>query len=357
MMQSRALVLAVLLAIGTLGGCASPASEVDHVARDWCLAIRASQVLPVYPLTEDIVPGDVFLVQTPLSRQTEIYRERGFLALDQHVTRLGDLPYDEYYGVGYFEAAYVPPPGGHDRPGAADLVRAPRAAFPTYNFSVERGGELQLAIPIQGVPVGLDIMGATRATGSVSLGDANTYGIDGASAYEALMDWWRSDPRIGETLGAITEQMDAEVFLRVITRVYLVRSVTVSLTNLDNAAAGVDVAPAPSMSQEPIAAPNAQQFRSSAQAYADGLELLSRSLNERSGRPGGAVRFVQASGRSVTLDETFDRPLAIGYLAFDVKVFDADHLSPPVPSFSVLSADAPPTFVSRRADGPEAGDD
>jgi len=38
--------------------------QLERVAKDWCLTIRASQVIPVYPLTEDLQPGDVFLVQT-----------------------------------------------------------------------------------------------------------------------------------------------------------------------------------------------------------------------------------------------------------------------------------------------------
>jgi hypothetical protein len=32
------------------------------------MTIRASQVVPVYPLTEDLQPGEVFLVQLPVGR-------------------------------------------------------------------------------------------------------------------------------------------------------------------------------------------------------------------------------------------------------------------------------------------------
>ena len=34
---------------------------LERVARDWCLTIRASQIIPVYPLDEDIQVGDVFV--------------------------------------------------------------------------------------------------------------------------------------------------------------------------------------------------------------------------------------------------------------------------------------------------------
>jgi hypothetical protein len=52
-------VLAVVSA--GLSGC-SYEQQVRNVARDWCMTIRASQVIPVYPLTEDLQPGDIFLV-------------------------------------------------------------------------------------------------------------------------------------------------------------------------------------------------------------------------------------------------------------------------------------------------------
>ena len=37
------------------GSCASKKkTQLERVAKDWCLTIRASQVLPVYPLSEDV---------------------------------------------------------------------------------------------------------------------------------------------------------------------------------------------------------------------------------------------------------------------------------------------------------------
>ena len=45
------------------------------------MTIRGSQVIPVYPLTEDIQPGDVFLVQLPIDQQQKLYQQNGFLPL------------------------------------------------------------------------------------------------------------------------------------------------------------------------------------------------------------------------------------------------------------------------------------
>ncbi len=71
-MKNRLVKLVILIL--TVAGCAttnSSSKQLERIAKDWCLSIRASQVIPVYPLTEDIQPGDVFLVQTPVDKQVE----------------------------------------------------------------------------------------------------------------------------------------------------------------------------------------------------------------------------------------------------------------------------------------------
>jgi hypothetical protein len=35
---------------------------------------------------------------------------------------------------------------------------APRVAFPSYSFTVQNGAGLSLAVPVQGVPVGLSLL-------------------------------------------------------------------------------------------------------------------------------------------------------------------------------------------------------
>src|SRR5713226_2261980 len=75
------------------GCCATKKCQLEHIARDWCATIRASQVIPVYPLTEDIQPGDIFLVQLPVDEQQKIYEQKGYLPLDNHLDRLNPLNY------------------------------------------------------------------------------------------------------------------------------------------------------------------------------------------------------------------------------------------------------------------------
>jgi hypothetical protein len=62
--------------------------RLHAVVKDRAMTIQASQVVPVYPLNEDLQPGDVFLVQLPVGLQHEIYEKRGCLPFENPLTRL-----------------------------------------------------------------------------------------------------------------------------------------------------------------------------------------------------------------------------------------------------------------------------
>ena len=177
----------ILLALAA-SGCARAVSdrELQRVARDWSMVIRASQVIPVYPLTEDLQPGDVFLVQVPIDRQQKVYRQRGFLPLDNLVLRVnpgGYLPfYRQSFEVGDDQ---TPLPKHWLKPGAENAWgTAPKATFPSYSFSVRSGGGFNVAVPVQGVPVGLSLLGGGAAAGTITIADARTYGVDTVSLHE-----------------------------------------------------------------------------------------------------------------------------------------------------------------------------
>src|SRR5258708_4045565 len=123
--------------------CTSKKCQLEHIAKDWCMTIRASQVIPVYPLTEDIQPGDVFLVQVPIDRQQEVYDDKGFLPLDNHIARLNPNGYTNFYRNSFFaEGNDVLLPHEWIRPKSTNLHSwepAPHSAFPSYSFSVRRG--------------------------------------------------------------------------------------------------------------------------------------------------------------------------------------------------------------------------
>ncbi|HWW60178.1 MAG TPA: hypothetical protein VN181_02315, partial [Thermoanaerobaculia bacterium] len=99
-MRSRILLLPALL----LCACSltrSTSKQLARVAKDWCLTIRASQVIPTYPLTEDLQVGDVFLVNTPLDQEIKQLESDGFLPLDNLIARVNTSGYNAFYNGAY----------------------------------------------------------------------------------------------------------------------------------------------------------------------------------------------------------------------------------------------------------------
>lgn len=193
-------------------GCADVGRRhsLQSVAKDWCETIRASQVLPVYPLSEDLRPGDVFFVQSSAATEAERYKAKGFLPLDDFHTRLPIAPtmYDTMYFDGYWEDVFSTGTG-NPRPRRKTVqdptidANAPRAAFPSYSFDVSTSSGLAMAIPIKGVPVAMNFLRADKASGSITLNDARTYSAD-PGAIESELRNWIDRPEIRDQLNEIT---------------------------------------------------------------------------------------------------------------------------------------------------------
>jgi len=54
---------------------------------------------------------------------------------------------------------------------------APSAAYPTYNFRVKAGKAASLVLPVKSVPIGVSYLNAKDVRGSITIADANTYGL------------------------------------------------------------------------------------------------------------------------------------------------------------------------------------
>jgi len=364
-MKSRALFL--LLTVGMMSSCATQKMSGDQLARvakDWSLSIRASQVIPVYPLTEDLQPGDVFLVQTPIEEQVAVYLAKGFLPLENLVTRLSPAGYARFYrGWPHVADGDKAPPRPWQFPKDdspdSDFSRAPIAAFPTYSFSVSRSGGLNLAIPVQSVPVGLNLLDSASANGTITLKDAFTYALPARTMYDAVHQWCRDNAdylsQYGPTEYAADKKLAATKFyLRVINRVYLVKTVDVSLfSNRGFEAGGSAGVP------QPVQLLNIANATESAKQFAAVNEILSKatsSTTKDAGSPvgavegaapqplavGGTVKLAMATTRSVSLVETFRRPLVIGYLASDYPIEARGKCASPVPTLGVLEGHRAP---------------
>ncbi|HEX2839124.1 MAG TPA: hypothetical protein VHN77_13475 [Phycisphaerales bacterium] len=230
-----------------LTGCGtSRRAQLERVAKDWCETIRASQVIPVYPLTEDLQPGDVFLVQVPVDRQQQVYKEKGFLPLDNHLMRLDPTGYEAFYDSNFPLPAGVNMPEFWLRPAATDgegWERAPNAAFPTYSFSVNSATGANLAIPISGVPVGMSLLATNSANGFVNIDDARTMGVDMMSMHAQLESFVNDHREVRVMLAnfGCGPYEQPRNYLRVVTRVYATGKLEVLLNDASTVGAGLDV--------------------------------------------------------------------------------------------------------------------
>lgn len=327
-------VLSWLLVLGS--GCAASMKrrDLESVARDWSLTIRAGQVLPVYPPNEDVQPGDLFLVQMPVEQQKDVFRELGFLPLDNLLARIEPSGYATFYA-----GASAPDAG-------KGFSQAPTAAFPSYTFSVGSDSRGSVAISLTGVPVGMSLLNASAADGSVTIADVRTWGIDTSSLFNDVTRW-ALEPRNREMLkhyGPSTSKkfglfsQTQYNHLRIVSRVYVTRRVIVSLRDTSERSGRIDSGlPDTTDLFEAAAGGSPAGVKQYEQAIGAVNGALGRALAADRRAPGGTVQVIAASPRSVTLDETLLTPLAIGYLAFDMKIFENGELGPPVPTHAILT--------------------
>ena len=315
--------------------------QLSRVAKDWCLNIRASQVIPVYPLSEDVEVGDVYLVRTRLEDQVKVYEDEGFLPLENLVARLPVSGYTEFYRGGYLVADDSSPPRHWQFPKSVSTTTgpatqpttqptlyssAPRAAFPTYGFQVSRGEGASVAVPVQGIPVGLSLLNAASGSGTVAITEAYTYGL-GLETLQQQAKTWAAIHR--DFLQQFEPQRDPKTgsmrshYLRVVNRVYLAGRMDVSL-----AADQVKGAEGRAGGGGSLTLPTASRGDPAASL---------QSLNEQLAKatpptPGASLKATAASARTIALSESFSRPLVIGYLGFDLEVLPNGELGPPVPT-------------------------
>jgi hypothetical protein len=327
--------------------------ELARVAKDWCLTIRASQVLPVYPLTEDLQVGDMFLVSSPIEEEMKVLDQHGFLPFETVIARLQPTGWQQFYNGAYSvgDTSVLPRQWQFPTPTptTAPLTTwssAPGAAFPSYTFQVKRGAGASLAIPIQSVPVGLSLLQTSDAYGTVNITNASTYGLPVTVMSPQVEEWAAGNKGFLQQYGPrrTTDKRGRpsveQNYVRTIYRIYVAGSINVSL--ISNASAGGRLdAGAATKSPTLFDAGGTTEAANAASNYASVLSSLSQSI--ASATPGGSVTLASASSRSVAMNETFPRPLVIGYLAFDRAINDAGVLGPPLPTMARVTGRTVPT--------------
>ncbi len=315
--------------------------QLSRVAKDWCLTIRASQVLPVYPLTEDLQVGDMFLVSSPIEDEVKNLEKDGFLPLSNVVARLQPTGWEGFYNGTYGVSidATLPkqwqfPQPAPTAPPLTAWSTAPGAAFPSYTFQVKKGAGASLAIPIQSVPVGLSLISSGDAYGTVNISQASTYGLPVTVLSPQVEEWAVANrdflrqyaPR--DATDKKGRKKHEQNYLRVVYRVYVAGGVNVSLIANQARGANLDAGAAKPISL--FDAGGTSEAVNSAQNYQSLISSLSQTV--ASATPGGNVKIASASSHGVAMNETFPRPLVIGFLAFDRPIADGGVLGPPIPT-------------------------
>jgi hypothetical protein len=319
-----------ILASSACNATRDQSAQLARVAKDWCLAVRASQVIPTYPLTEDLVPGDVFLTTTAVGDEVRQFEDKGFLPLDNLLVRLAsDAVFKELDGfyASHFDAQ------GNVFPKLVRFDHVPDAKFPSYSVEVSRTGGLSLAVPIQAIPVGFSYLGAEKATASVTIAEAHTLGVD-LARLNPHVDEWLARPGVKESLrpyGSLPGDRSAKpVFVRIVTRVYTASKMNVALSDAASSGADVKAGVPP-----PLEVPSGDQTaKTAAERVQDAITKLNGALQLQFG---GRVTIASASSRSVSLNEEFARPVVIGYLAYDRQVLPDGTLGPPVSTLAKVS--------------------
>jgi len=377
------LILSLVSICMTTAGCGTirdmrRRKQLESVAKDWCYTIRASQVIPVYPLTEDLQVGDVFLVHQHAENQHKEYKRRGFLPMEQLLVRLhpegyhqfylhshgtrdrDDIPHHWKFPKGAFGSAHGPKAG--DKPTTQPSTKwnfGPIAAFPSYGFDIQQGQSFSLSIPVKGVPVAMSLLGAQAAKCSLTIKDAHTYGIDTLQIEKQVRDWAADNRGFLRSFGPkeagkwciFTTRPKEQYYVRIVTRVYLAREFNVSVSTVDSGGLGLTAGlKMPANMAQPQA--NADGKYDTSKLYKDTLDTINSNLEaapDATGKAAGpnfgaSLRVVAASSRYVSLDEKLPRPVAVGYLAIDLPIRTDGMLGRRVSTLGLLESGREPTL-------------
>lgn len=350
---------AALLHFGV--GCADQSIDksLTGMQRDWNKTIRAAGVIPVYPMHQDLRPGDVFLIDVDIEDQQRYYKNNDYLPLPQHFKRLeiDQKKYNAFYKapVEVNPPVSEPPHPSSVKPWRRDgrLEEVPRAAFPTFSTEVKSSAGLSLAIPIKGVQLGLGLLDAREARVNLSMSKATTYGLDIATLDEMVHKQIEMSPVLREKLAAFGQDpKDNPRFLRVVSRVFYIEEIDLTVQKSQSGAAGarggVEIPLETAMAKLAKTPGDGSGTGSDAggttsaqlvENYDKTLKGLQTTLDGATGA-GGRAEIVTATTSSVGMHEKFEQPIIVGYHAYDRVILERGELGPPVSTLVILDYDA-----------------
>jgi hypothetical protein len=311
MQANKIIPLGILASLLLLQGCTI---TKGFVARDWSTRLRELNINPVFPPREDFQVGDVYLLPVT-GKENEVIKTKGFLpigtwvnsisvknALDTHYHARPDFPTTEDKQTraatkksNMRSRIYEKQPRRTDgqsvfSPGRVDRLRM--VAFPSF-FSAEMNAlDASALIPTRAIQQ-LGLSTRNIKTAHVTITSAESYAVPIAKLKKTLFekDKFCINRVTAMDVDSLKYVIDGQskqnhALLMIITEVFYARTIKVSLTTEKSISAG---------NQDNTATTNTSNIVSNPVV------------------PGVSVSFGSSATGDVSIDRTYERPIAIGY--------------------------------------------
>jgi hypothetical protein len=368
--MARAAVLAALC----VAGCAQK-PDPGMLVRSWVNSVSQLEIYPIFPPSENVVPGDVFVGRI---RPPDVPDNGGWIAPAIWFDTIKlDLP--GYYATrpAFRKSAvtfdkdheqWQQPPEAITRPGGADSGRLRLVVFPAFSFASATATQLGLNAPGGTIGGLFGLSSRDELQLSISVPAAEEYGVPARVLLAAFNREYAAQPQYYADFRRVAGMVAApgaapgvgKPVLLLVYRVYFARSMdynyaarsgfaatgsatlaslvgtTGKIEAVENqlkALAGGGTTPelaAPAAAAAAQPRPLDPAAAAKVTALADTLGKLRNDLAAEAQKavpsvPGATASVVAVSGNTVTLRQTFPRPVAIGYRALTLAAPDPDN--------------------------------
>ena len=169
-------------------------------------------------------------------------------------------------------------------------------------------------------------MNSGRASGTVTIADAYTFGLDNYRLAKIVQDWALKERSL---LRSYEPREGGYHFLRIISRVYVTGRVSVTVKNDETM--GGEVAAGADCPINLIVGKDG----SSRENYSKAIEAINVLAEKQ--LPGVKVKIATATSRAVTFSEEFRKPLVIGYVGFDMPILKGGRVGAPISTLAQLT--------------------
>lgn len=324
-----------------------------YVMNDWARTLRELGIVPIFPPREDVQVGDVYVYPyNPDGPEAEKAMKKGDLRIGmiprwKSLNLLSDLKAeyrdrpswpatpDEYSDIldtaVIWKSVWRQPTTGNSNIFERDTIpnRLRLVGFPDFAATTFTGGEASPLIPIEALNIAFGVNWSGVKSVTVKIPAAESYGLPLATVVKKLLKVERDTPEAAPKVSLMDNMDTASLFLvvdkdvkrvwiRVITEVYYARAIDIAIQSKTQGGAVAAI--------KPTRVPQVDTTASSV-VDMDGSPVdRARELNRRlelagaSTVPGGLIRFVTATDRSVSMRRIWERDIAIGFRGLSLEV-------------------------------------